>query len=559
LGLYPVNLKRSELALLAAIFFAALALRLWGIDFGLPYVYHYDEHFYVNTALKLGIGVVNNPPYAPTGLSNLLFVEYGCYYAGGKILGLFASPQEFETAYRTNPTIFYLLGRLTSAILGTMTVLAVYFLGKMIKGPAVGLSAAGFLAASFLHVRNSHYAVPDIAMAFFVTLTVMFAIAGVCQGKQRYVYLAGLSGGWAVAMKWSALPIAITVGGLSLWVQAKASDNGIGRLLNKIVLFTALSFGLGFALGSPQILYNPAPYLREAINQQKAGEAGGFEIWQVDTLPGWLFYGKTLLTGMGLILVILGLIGGLQQLALAVKKSDRMRMLVLSFPMTYFALMGATNHYFARYALPLMPFVALFAAEILMVLVTRLGVKRNGVAQSALAVALAMIATAQPLAYSIRHDLLLTRQDTRTLAKEWIESHIPAGAKIAIDWPVHGPPLSTPERTVPNGKHVYDLLAVGGTGLFEHPLAWYYENGFDYLIATSFIYRIPLVYADMDARRREFYASLDDHLALVQEIRPYKGNEEPPFEFDQIYGPFISLWRWERPGPTLKIYALQRP
>ncbi len=553
-----MNLKRFEPALLAAIFLAALALRLWGIGFGLPYVYHYDEHFYVNTALKLGIGVINNPPYAPTGLSNLFFVEYGCYYIGGKVLGLFASPQEFEAAYRADPTIFYLLGRLTSAMLGTMTVLALYILGRMIGGPAVGLSAAGFLAASFLHVRNSHYAVPDIAMAFFVTLTVMFAVAGVCQGKQQYVYLAGLSGGLAVAMKWSALPIAITVAGLSIWVQAKATDSRIGRLLNRIVLLTVLSFGLGFALGSPQILYNPAPYLREAINQQKAGEAGGFGIWQVDTLSGWLFYGKMLLNGMGLILVILGLIGGLRQLALAVKKSDGLRALVLSFPLTYFALMGTTNHYFARYALPLMPFVALFAAEMLIALVTCFGARWNGRARG-LAVALAAIALAQPLAYSVRHDLLLTRQDTRTLAKEWIELHIPAGAKIAVDWPVHGPPLSTPERTVSGGRNIYDVLDIGGTGLFEHPLEWYYENGFDYLIATSFIYRIPLVYADMDARRREFYASLSNHLALVQEIRPYKGNDEPPFEFDQIYGPFTSLWQLERPGPTLKIYALQRP
>ena len=553
-----MNPKRFEAALLVAILSAALALRLWGIGFGLPYVYHFDEHFYVNTALKLGVGVINNPPYAPTGLSNLLFVEYGCYYVGGKVLGLFASSQEFETAYRTDPTVLYLLGRLTSAILGTMTILAAYLLGRRIRGPAVGLTAAGFLAASFLHVRNSHYAVPDIAMAFFVTLTMMFAAVGVCQRKQRYAYLAGLSGGLAVAMKWSALPIAITVAGLSIWVQAKTTDSGDGRWLNRIVLFTMLSFGLGFVLGSPQIVYNPAPYLREALNQQKAGEAGGFGIWQIDTLPGWLFYGKTLLNGMGLILVILGLMGGLQQLALTVKKRDRMRMLVLSFPLTYFALMGATSHYFARYALPLMPFVALFAAEILMALVAWFGARWNGRAQS-LAVALVAVAMAQPLAYSIRHDVLLTRQDTRTLAKGWIESHIPAGTKIAVDWPVHGPPLSTPERAVPDGKNIYDLLDIGGTGLFEHPIEWYYENGFDYLIATSFIYRIPLVYADMDAKRREFYVSLDNHLELVQEIRPYKGNNEPPFEFDQIYGPFTSLGQLERPGPTLKIYALRRP
>ncbi|MCC7353341.1 MAG: glycosyltransferase family 39 protein [Anaerolineae bacterium] len=553
-----MNPKRFEPVLLAGILFAALALRLGGIGFGLPYVYHYDEHFYVNTALKLGAGVINNPPYAPTGFSNILFIEYACYYVTGKVLGLFASPQEFEVAYRTDPTIFYLLGRLTSAILGTMTVLAVYLLGKMSKGPAVGLTAAGLLAASFLHVRNSHHSVPDIAMAFFVVLTVMLAVASDCQGKRRYLYLAGLSGGLAVAMKWSAFPIAITLAGFGIWMQAKTRDKIAGKIPNRIALFTILSFGSGFVLGSPQILYNPAPYLREAINQQAAGQAGGFGTWQVDTLPGWLFYGETLVYGMGLILVVLGLVGGLQQLAIAIRERDGTRMLLLSFPIIYFAFMGATSHYFARYALAMMPFVALSAAEILIALVTRFRVKRNGLAQGVI-VALAALAIAQPLAYSIRHDALLTRQDTRTLAKEWIELHIPAGAKIAVDWPVHGPPLSTPERAVPNGKNVYDVLDVGGTGLYEHPIEWYYENGFDYLIASSFIYRIPLVYADVDSERREFYAWLDNHLERMQEIRPHKGNSEPPFEFDQIYGPYTSLWRFDRPGPTLKIYALRRP
>jgi hypothetical protein len=61
--------------LLGFITLSALILRVWGIGFGLPYLYHLDEHYYINTALKLGSGVVNNPPYAPTGFSNVLFGE----------------------------------------------------------------------------------------------------------------------------------------------------------------------------------------------------------------------------------------------------------------------------------------------------------------------------------------------------------------------------------------------------------------------------------------------------------------------------------------------------
>ena len=87
-------------------------------------------------------------------------------------------------------------------------------------------------------------------------------------------------------------------------------------------------------------------------------------------------------------------------------------------------------------------------------------------------------------------------------------------------------------------------------------MQWYREQGFDYLIASSFIYRIPLVDRERDAERQAFYASLDQELELVQEFRPYQGDTEPPFIFDEIYGPAVSLWQRERPGPTIKIYRI---
>ena len=109
---------------------------------------------------------------------------------------------------------------------------------------------------------------------------------------------------------------------------------------------------------------------------------------------------------------------------------------------------------------------------------------------------------------------------------------------------------------MPDSTRVYDVLAVGGTGLADYPIEWYREQRFDYLVASSYIYNIPLVNPEQDARRRTFYAALDRELALVQEFRPYAGDRELPFIFDEIYGPAISLWQRDRPGPTLKIYGL---
>jgi hypothetical protein len=97
---------------------------------------------------------------------------------------------------------------------------------------------------------------------------------------------------------------------------------------------------------------------------------------------------------------------------------------------------------------------------------------------------------------------------------------------------------------------------IGGSGLSDHPLEWYRQQGFDYLITSSFIYSIPLVFPKQDADRKAFYVSLQQQLPLVKEFSASLEGADPPFIFDEIYGPAISLWQRERPGPTIKIYQL---
>ncbi|HHW85364.1 MAG TPA: phospholipid carrier-dependent glycosyltransferase [Chloroflexi bacterium] len=502
---------------------------------------------------------MNNPPYAPVGLSNILFAEYAVYFVLGRIQGIFLSSQQFEAAYRADPTIFYLLARLTSAVLGSLTVLPVYWLGRILrpkKTVATGLLAASLVAVGFLYVRDAHYGVPDVAMSFAVTLAVSVILAGVNRGRNRLIYLGGLAAGAAISMKWTALPVALPVllGGLLVAGKNKRDEGSTARL--RTLFVTALCMALGFALTSPQVIINPGPYVREAFGQLGAGQAGGFEIWQVDSLPGWLFYLKTLSYGLGVLMGGLALLGVANRLRLALRCRDRLSYLLLAFPVAYFVVMGATRHYFARYALPLVPFAAVFAADAIVWLAGQLAPRSRPLAWAA-ATALVLAAIAQPLAASVQHDWLLSQADTRTQAKAWIEANIPAGARIAMDWPTHGPPLSTPERPLPGAARVYDVTLVGGTGLADHPIAWYRENGFDYLIASSFIYSIPLVYPQRDAERRAFYASLEQELELVQEFRPNDSDTEPPFIFDEIYGPAISLWQRKRTGPVIRIYKIR--
>jgi hypothetical protein len=308
--------------------------------------------------------------------------------------------------------------------------------------------------------------------------------------------------------------------------------------------------GLAAVIGSPYFVLVPGKVIHDAYEALYLAGRYGFDNWQIDLAGGYIFYLKSLAWGLGWGLLLLTLAG----LAVAILRHYPEDLVLLSLPITMYALMGRQQMYFARFILPLVPVLLVLGASLLEKVAPCLVNSRRGVIVGLTIGAWAF--TAQPLTSSLRLDYLLTQTDTRTLVKQWIEANIPGGARIAVDWRTHGPPLSTQERTMPDSHRSYDVLVVGGTGLSDHAVGWYRQQGFDYLIASSSIYRISLIDKERDASRRAFYAWLDQELELVQEFRPYEGHVEPSFLFDEIYGPAISLWQRERPGPTLKIYQV---
>jgi asparagine N-glycosylation enzyme membrane subunit Stt3 len=548
----------GEGALVLLILAGALFLRLYGIDYGLPFSYHVDEKVYSGAALNLGRAKIG-PQTNPTGFTNILFLEYAAYFVLGKISGLFPTVSSYEQLYRTDPSSFLLLARITSAILGTLNVLVIYLIGSRVFGKFAGLFSALFLAFMFLHVRDSHYAVPDSMVTFLISLCLWLCVLSVQKGSLAYQYLAAAAGGYAIATKWNVFPILLPLA-LTHWVNRcnrSSPQNQPGQRGIKPALLTILALAAAFILGAFQLLIKPGLYLEYIQKELSAGAQGGFYYWQVDTIPGWLFYLKTLWIGAGFLLTVLSVVAVFYYLFLAIK-SQRVNLpvILLSFPLAYFFIMGASRHYFARYVLPLLPFAALFSAALLSELYARLE-RRQPRAGLVLAALLALAVILPALAASLRSDTLLARTDTRNTAKAWIEANIPAGARIAMDWPVHAPYLATPDEHVPASTKEYVVTSfMDGTGLFDHPLTWYQERGYQYLIATSFIYQIPLVDQEKNAARLEFYRQLDRQLELVKEFKPNQGPSEPPFVFDEIYGPLVSLWQRERPGPTIKIYRL---
>ena len=100
---------------LALVLAVGLALRDWSVSYGLPDLYHPDEPRIVERAVRFHQGDLN--PRFFNWPSLYMYVMAGVY---GLVFG--ASSGGVAGAFARDPALFYLVGRLVTALFGTATV-----------------------------------------------------------------------------------------------------------------------------------------------------------------------------------------------------------------------------------------------------------------------------------------------------------------------------------------------------------------------------------------------------------------------------------------------------
>jgi hypothetical protein len=151
----------------------ALGLRVWGIRFGLPYDFTYDEIHEIVRAFKLGMGEYYWASIGKGGLYYFLFVEYGLMYVIWSMMGKVTSTHDFAMLYFQDASPFYLAGRFTVALMGTLTCWVIFAIGKQLYGIRVGLGAALIGATAYYHALWSHYINVDIGMTLALWTSIL--------------------------------------------------------------------------------------------------------------------------------------------------------------------------------------------------------------------------------------------------------------------------------------------------------------------------------------------------------------------------------------------------
>ena len=146
---------------LVGILAGALAVRLYGIEHGLPFIYHSDEsqHF-TRYAVAMFDGDLN-PHYFqnPATYTYLVYLALQLHGFDG-----------IASQYLADPTEIYEIARFVAVGLSLVGVATVYTVGRRLWGTFEGVVAAAVLAFAFLPVAYSRYALTDVGMLFPVAL-----------------------------------------------------------------------------------------------------------------------------------------------------------------------------------------------------------------------------------------------------------------------------------------------------------------------------------------------------------------------------------------------------
>ncbi len=580
---------------LALVLLVALGLRLWGIRQGLPYAYNSDEdsHFVPRAVGMLTLGW--NPHYFvnPPAYTDLLRLLFGAWFGGRAGV---------SHTFAVNPTAVFTLARVCAALLGTLAVWLLYLAGARLFDRGVALLAAALEAVAFLPVFYAHLALNDVPTLAPLTLSLLGTAGILRKGRARDYLLAGVGLGFACATKYTGgialLPLLAAAA--ARYLETPSAGR---RVLAGIALAGAAALA-AFLIADPYSVLDFHAFEQGLAHQSSvSGEAQGK--LGAPRESGLVYYLWSLTWGLGWVPAIAALAGAV----MVWWRERRLGWVLVPAPLLYLLFMGSEGRYFGRWLLPIFPLLCLLAAFAALQS-ARVGARaargirareappaeparpaepiqingapaRSGATLVAFTTLAVIALCAQGLLYSVHSSLILSRTDTRSLARAWMVAHVPVGAKVVVEpivpdeWvqDVGRPTLTVPDgdrwlkyrsllsRLTPSGAlslgegHVVSLENYELT-LAPSLIPYYEREGYCWVVSGSAESgrafadpaRAPLAVA--------YYRALARAGEVVYHASPYRaGARSVAFNFDWSFDYYPLAY--VRPGPEVTIYRLR--
>lgn len=416
--------KNSFTILLFLIFLTGSFFRFYNLNWDESHFFHPDERNIALAVSRIRFFNQLNPQFFAYGS-----LPFYLYRAIGEILVLIT--QNKAWVYEWGNINF--VGRGVSASLASLSILLVFFLVKKIWDEKTALLATFIFAFCPSLIQTAHFAVTETMLIFWLLIILMFSF-DIIKKPTFVTYLkTGIILGLASATKISAFSYVIIPVSIHFFYHFKY----LKRHLKLVFLFLAAF--LFFALFSPYVFLDREKFL-ESMNYETGVSTGKIKVCyttQFEKTWPYLFQIKNFFWQMGPV-ALLGILGIIWLLILAIKKKNKNLLSLLSFPLAYFFYVGSWHTKFIRYMVPILPFLAFGAGWF----INKIYQKQKRIGR--ILIGLFCLAT---FLWTIAFFSIYTRQSTRITASEWIYENIPYGSKILGEHWDDGLPIHL------NGRH----------------------------------------------------------------------------------------------------------
>lgn len=421
---------RDRLPVVAVLMLAAV-LCLRGINFGLPALNDSDELMFELGAVRMLRGPTLNPGWfghPATTTMYVLAVINALVFLIGHLFGWFGSVRGFAEAIYADPTWVILPGRVAMALFAVGTVFLVWRLGSTLFGRRAGLAAALLLAINPVHITYAQIIRSDMMACFFMLLVMLAAVRIMREGRWRDTVWAAFWLGLVVATKWPfalcALPVTGAIG-LRMARSPAQRRAVVGRHeAGRFVLFGMMAIGF-LLLASPYLVLDYPTVFRNLLGEAQPhhlGATGGAPL-----ANAWWYLAGPIYAGLGAAGLGLAVVG-----VARLGRQGEAAAILLPLIVAWFALICAQHLLWERWALPLMPLLALCAAPVFAALDAFLRDRLTG-ALAWVARALLVAVVCVPLLLLGERNRRERTNDTRQMASAWARAHIPAGSTVLIE------------------------------------------------------------------------------------------------------------------------------
>jgi hypothetical protein len=366
------------------------------------------------------------------------------------------------------------VSRALTALVDLLTVLMTFLLGRRLFGVGAGLLAAAFLSLSVLHIQLAHFFAVDPYLTFFVVTAVYFLVSGAAQPTSKHTpwhfAAAAIMIGLAVGSKFSGIMLLLPLF-LAVWLRRPERWGRRAFALTCLVFatffitnpFAVLDWSCQVTVKGSSFLGVDVPsfnlgncYLDNILTQQAmvSGRSDvAFTRQYAGTRP-FLYQAEMLLRwGLGWplgVAAFLGLAWALWQGLMVHDLTSKRRwrewghalihrpqlLIVFAWVLPYSLSTGSFFVKFMRYMQPVVPFLLIFAAG----LIVSLPVRWRWLAGGAVVVPTAVYAIAFLNIYSQPHPWVQ--------ASLWVYDNIPPGTTLlSEEWDD-----ALPSSMVVNGK-----------------------------------------------------------------------------------------------------------